>query len=328
MLSLSGCYVSKQAYYQGKLIFSRQKIDEVLKSDKLTPQEKRKLELSKVVLAFAEKNGLKSEGSYSTFVHTNEPVVSYLVYASPKDKLELKKWWFPIVGSVPYLGFFHKEDRDEEAAKLEKQDLDVFQAGASAFSLLGWFSDPIYSPMLRHKDNDFAHLLFHELTHKTFWAPDKAQFNENLAEFVALTLMQQYVKENSNATDYKLYLEGRADDELFKAWLKELKSELQKLYAEKIDIDQMMKKKSEIFESFLSTAKLPKFKTRDYAGTLKKPWNNARVLATSIYSPELEPFEKAFHCLREPQIGAFLERLKSAIKATGNGQEALQELCK
>ncbi len=320
--------MSKQAYYQGKLILSREAVDEVLAADRVTEAQKKKLLFTKEVLKFAADNGLEFGGSYQHYIHTEQPVVSFLVYAAHKDKLELKKWWFPIVGSVPYIGYFHKEDRDEEAKKLENDDLDVYKTGASAFSLLGWISDPIYTSMLNYTDMELAHLLFHELTHKTFWSPDKVTFNENLAEFVAIHLTQLYVEKLGNKAEYQDYLDKRGDNVLYRNWLSALRADLKNLYQTNKDPrDILLKKKAELFQLYLSSQKLPKFKTDEFAFVPKRQWNNASVLAASIYMPDIEIFEKAWECLQRPKMGAFLMKLKDAIKITGNGPSALDSFC-
>src|SRR5690606_18969091 len=115
------------------------------------------------------------------------------------DRLEFVTWWFPVVGSVPYIGYFDKADRDAKATELKQQGYDVSVGGAGAFSSLGWFEDPIFSSMLDRGPADTAHLFIHELTHRTLWIPGSTEFNENLAEYVSYRLTPQYLRKTKRA---------------------------------------------------------------------------------------------------------------------------------
>src|SRR5690606_17982044 len=127
---------------------SRRHTDDLLR-DPTTPAPVRtKLLRLKELRAYAHSQGLAAGEAYRYYIHLPEPSVSYVVQAAYPDRLQSLTWWFPIVGTVPYLGFFDRQARDEKAAELSRQGYDVETAGVSAFSSLGWFEDPIYSPML------------------------------------------------------------------------------------------------------------------------------------------------------------------------------------
>jgi predicted aminopeptidase len=101
-----------------------------------------------------------------------------------RDELKSKTWWFPIVGRVPYKGFFDVDMAKRAARDLDDGDFDVYLRPASAFSTLGWFNDPLLSTTLRSDSIDLANTVIHELTHNTFYAPGRADFNESFANFV------------------------------------------------------------------------------------------------------------------------------------------------
>lgn len=329
LTSLSGCYVLQQAWHQNNLINGREPIEAVRRDPKTPDALRSKLDLATDVIAYADEQGLHTERSYRYFIDTPHNAVSFIVQAAKPDALEFKTWWFPVVGRVPYLGFFDVKDRDREARKLEAEGWDVATGGAAAFSSLGFFEDPLYRPMLKQADADLVHLLFHELTHRTFWSNGSAKFNENLAEYVGLTLTRRYLKDKGRAQDYETFLAERRDRNLFRGWLAALRKELTALYGSrhKMAGDQLAAKKAGVFETF-TTEKLPRFETARYRWVAEKKWNNASILAASLYTPDTARFERAHACFgADKPVRAFLDALKLAEDRHDDVFRALDSLC-
>ena len=93
-------------------------------------------------------------------------------------------WWFPVVGRVPYKGYFDFDLAKKAEETLYDRGFDVYLRPSPAFSTLGWFNDPLLSTSLRADTLDLANTVVHELTHNTFYAPGSAVFNESFANFV------------------------------------------------------------------------------------------------------------------------------------------------
>ena len=74
--------------------------------------------------------------------------VVWVVSASDPLSFQPRTWTFPVVGSVPYLGWFNRDDARAFADELKGQGYDVDLRGADAYSTLGWFEDPILSTMV------------------------------------------------------------------------------------------------------------------------------------------------------------------------------------
>lgn len=194
--AVQSCYVTKQAFWQNNLFNSRKEVRIALKDPNVSESEKTKLLYFQKVVAYAEQAGLFARGSYSHYIQNKDPVVSYTVQAAYKEKLEPLTYWFPIIGRVPYLGFFSKEERDEVAGQLKNDGFDIDKGGATAFSGLGWFEDPIYKSMLNSSLDGLSALVFHELTHKNLWFPGQSQFNEQLASFIEDHLNRLFLMDN------------------------------------------------------------------------------------------------------------------------------------
>ena len=194
MLFLSGCYVTRLAYKQVSLLATRKNIDYVIAQEKTPPNVRKKLILTKDIIAFAEEEGLNTDDAYNTYIKIDGDSISYTVFAAYTDRLELLKWWYPVVGEVPYRGYFSTKERDAEAKKLANAGYDIHTSNVDAFSSLGWFSDPIYSTMLQRSVWSLADLIFHELTHRTYWIQNNSEFNESIAEYVAYRLTVEFLQ--------------------------------------------------------------------------------------------------------------------------------------
>jgi predicted aminopeptidase len=329
-LGASGCYVTRQAWHHQKLYFSKKPVSEVI-NDPETPSKTRDaLESTQRVLDFASAHGLKTTGAYVTYIETPKPVVSYIVQAAFRDRLELKTWWFPIVGSVPYLGYYEASDRDAKASQLKREGYDVTTGGVGAFSSLGWFDDPLFSSMLSRSHAELANLLFHELIHRTIWIPGSSEFNENLAEYGAVFLTDQYFTKKNVDPSFSQYKKKLKDKEIFRAWLWDLHRTLKHLYETNPKPSEtiLLKSKASIFQAFTSPPKRPKFEIVDYIG--QQEWNNATLLSETLYAPDTNRFATAHACFGEnKRFGAFLEAIRNAHNQTKGGEasQTLARLC-
>jgi len=170
---------------QIRVLLNSQRIDVLLADPKVPDDVKLKLRLVREIKAFGEDElGLKPSSNYESFYDTKGQPITYIVSACRKDRFQPHLWWFPIIGDVPYKGFFNKEDAVAEAKELEAQGLDVSLGTAAAYSTLGYFPDPVLSTMLEYPEEQLVALILHELTHGTIYLPGGADFNEGLASFV------------------------------------------------------------------------------------------------------------------------------------------------
>jgi predicted aminopeptidase len=134
---------------------------------------------------FAEDSlGLEAGDSFTTFTQLKSDTLVLVLSGAYPDKLEEKTWWFPIVGRVPYKGYFDAGEAKRAADRLRRDGFDAYLRPASAFSTLGWFNDPLVSTTLRSDSIDLVNTVIHEITHNTYYAPGGATFNESFANFV------------------------------------------------------------------------------------------------------------------------------------------------
>jgi predicted aminopeptidase len=181
----TGRYLLRAGWEEGKILHRRRPITAIVRDSALAAPVRQKLNLVLAARAFAaESIGLEAKESFTTYTQLTSDTLVLVLSGAYKDQLKPKTWWFPIVGRVPYKGFFDVEMARKAARDLDNGDFDVYLRPASAFSTLGWFNDPLLSTTLRADSLDLANTVIHELTHNTFYAAGRADFNESFANFV------------------------------------------------------------------------------------------------------------------------------------------------
>ena len=156
--------------------------NKTLLADTATPADVKKF-LSAVedIRGFAvDKIGLNKNKNFSSFVKVDRDYLVDNVYAARADTFAQYFWRYPILGAMPYKGFFSKSDAEKEAASIGKKGFDVHIAEINGFSTLGILRDPAYSFMKRYGPYSLSSLLFHELTHATIFIKNQPSFNEDL----------------------------------------------------------------------------------------------------------------------------------------------------
>jgi predicted aminopeptidase len=185
VLTPTGRYLLRAGWEEGKILARRRPIAELVADATTSAQLRSKLVLVLAARAFARDSlGLETGQSFTTFSRLDRDTLVLVLSGAYRDKLKAHTWWFPVVGRVPYKGYF-----DFGAARAAERDLsargyDARLGAASAFSTLGWFNDPLLPTTLRSDSLTVANTVIHELTHNTFYAPGGAVFNESFANFV------------------------------------------------------------------------------------------------------------------------------------------------
>jgi len=184
-LSLSGCYYGQLAEGQLTLMMRRQPIAEA-RVDPNHPEEVRRLlSLVSQVRDYAKVLGLEVDGQYTSYVDWPDDRIVTTLVRTRAGTLESVPWWFPVVGSLPYKGYFDREHAEAEAHSLEETgEYEVCVSGVSAYSTLGWLDDPVTRPMLLRGAASLVETVFHELVHATAFLPGDADFNEGVAQFI------------------------------------------------------------------------------------------------------------------------------------------------
>jgi predicted aminopeptidase len=316
--SCSGCspvYVARAGWAQWRILAARRPLGEVLEDPATDPESRRKLLLARQARAFA-RHVLEMEvgEQYTSYAEAKDEVLAWIVSAARKDRLEAKTWWFPVVGRVPYKGYPTLEAAEKAQGKLEADGFDTFLRPTSAFSTLGWFSDPILSTFLRQDDVDLVATVIHELAHSHLWVPGNVRFNESFATFAGDVGAIRFFCGPGDVTSGTVECaESRRrwnDAQAFSTFLDGLVEELEVIYARPgSDTASRVAARDSILSGLRESLGQDPTTPAPVGNFLARPLNNAVILARMQYYHRLEDFQR------------FLERedgdLSAALRALG-----------
>jgi predicted aminopeptidase len=297
---LGGCesmhYYSQAIQGQYRILEDRQPISEIL-SDPASPEFLRqRLAYVLTVRQFAEDElELPVNKHYQSYVDLRRPFVVWNVFAAPEFSLAPKTWCYPIVGCAAYRGYFSEENAREYAAGLSHQGYDVYVAGVTAYSTLGWFDDPVLSTFLQYSKAQLAALIFHELAHQVLYAKGDTAFNESFATAVEQEglLRWQLVRHSSNI--YGAYLENYQRRQQFIRLIMQYRPILEKLYGSKASAMHKREQKASIFSKLRQ--EFEHLKTAEnglaaYDNWINNSLNNAKISSMVTYHELVPVFQK------------------------------------
>ena len=180
----TGRYLLRAGWEEGKILARRRPIAALAADPASPPGLRAKLALVLAARTFAHDSlGLATGQSFTTFSPLDRDTLVLVLSGAYRDRLKAHTWWFPVVGRVPYKGYFSFDEARRQERALAARGFDARLGAASAFSTLGWFNDPLLPPTLRADSLTLANTVIHELTHSTWYAPGGAVFNESFANF-------------------------------------------------------------------------------------------------------------------------------------------------
>ncbi len=334
----AGCdglfYVLRAAEGQFGVQGATEPIDDVLASDRLSEEDETKLRLLVKAREYAaETIGLDAGECYTTFYDSGGDPVVFSLSASPRDALEPVTWWFPIFGSQEHLMFFDEEYLRRVERELIDSGHDTYTYEVDAYSTVGFFKDPIRSPMLRRHTLSAVDTIFHELLHNTIWRPSEPVFNESLATFVGRTAAVEFLQvefgEDSSWGDVGAAY--YADVDTVNEFLLDLYDELATYYAGSLSKEEKTAGREAIYqagrERFV-TQVMPGLNYPEiFAGYTELPTNNAWMRAHYRYHLDLGAFDEVFAELGG-DWSAMLDVFQSAARAANDPFEYVRDWLK
>jgi predicted aminopeptidase len=265
-----------------------------------------------------EELGLKESRNYTNYVELDRDYLAAVVSASAKDSFSTYEWNYPVVGKMPYKGFFDIKGARKERIKLEKKGLDVWIRGVDAFSTLGWFKDPLYSYMRSYSVDRLADLIIHELLHATVFIKGKAKFNEELAEFTGSEGARLYMESRFGfeSPEYNEMTAAETDNKKFIDIIQDLIARLDVLYASGADREKLLQEKKNIISAVQENFEIEydnNFKSERYRGFSKLEINNAYLDLYRLYHPT-DNFYEDLYKRSGKDLAAFITAAKTISK--------------
>lgn len=307
----------RAGWEEAGILMRRKPLQSLIEDPQLDTELKRKFQLVLDAREFAKQSGLKPGGSYTKYSAVDRDVLVWVLNAAPKTSLQPKTWWFPIVGRVPYKGYFHKEQGVSAAEELKAEGYDVYLRPSPAMSTLGWFDDPLLSTIVRFDDVSLVETVIHEILHNTIWVRNDVIFNESLANFVGAKGAELYFSSRGNEGLAKTASERWADEKVYAQFLEITSKKLETLYESDLSGDAKLAKRETIFAEAYKDWDSDAVKTNMYKEMGLK-LNNASIGAHRIYMTRLDLFDQAY-ALCGNSLDKFLEFLKALAK-NGEGE--------
>ena len=257
--------------------------------------------------------GLNDTDNYKTLYDQHGEELMWVVLACEPFRLKEKRWDFPVVGSVPYKGYFDREKAMKEKESLEKDNWDVSIRNPSGWSTLGWFTDPILSGMLRRSDGDLASLIIHEMVHATLYVKDSTDFNENLASFIGDRGAEKFLATAFGDTSRK-YREFIFEDTDYRKVAEHMLRATRKLdslyttFSESDSIARKKERKKEFIQRIVNT-----MDTISWGDGKKRTNRWSRRLPNNTYFMSFKTYESKHDTMKEEWETRFHNDLRSMI---------------
>jgi predicted aminopeptidase len=316
-------YLLPQAWGQLDIIFNSVSITDALASGELADWQERKLRLILDARRFAgEELHLNTADAYETFYNTGSQTLAWNVSACAKHTFAPKMWEFPLVGTVPYLGYFDQHQAADKVLELRAEGLDVLTYEVNAYSTLDFLPNPVFSGMLEYDDLTLVDTICHELLHGTVWSSTSTTFNESLATFVGRRgAIDYFVDRRSEEPIFEqTAIEWYADIDTYNAFVFSLFEDLQEYYGQEgMTQTKAIDGREAIFqaarERFVTEVQPTMFRPEAFDWAIDLPTNNAWILANTRYNQGLEVFA-AVHAMTGEDWRESLRVFREAAKSS------------
>lgn len=294
--SLCGCanlgYYAQSVRGHLDLMSRTRPLADVLADPSVPAPRRERLALARDLRGFAiARLGLPENGSYTHYADLGRPRVVWNVTTTDEFSVHPDRSCFVVVGCLNYRGYFDRADAKAHAERLREQGKDVYVSGATAYSTLGWFKDPLLNTMIDRPEPDLADVIFHELAHQKLYIPGDSGFNEAFATAVADHGVRRWYEAHADEQTYRAWARSNERRAEFNRLLARTRANLEAIYARELPVEEKRAaKRAEFAAMKLAYAEL-KSSWGGYDGYdafMARDLNNAHLALIATYN-ELVP---------------------------------------
>jgi predicted aminopeptidase len=312
-------YLTRAGFEETRILHSRQRIDRLVSRPDIDPELRRSLGLVLQTRDYAARLGLEAKQTYTTYSDVGRDTLLLVLQAAPKDCICPYTWKYPIVGRIPYKGFFDPVAARREAARFASRGYDSYLRPSSAFSTLGWFNDPLLSTALTRDSVELAVTVFHEIAHNTLYVKSATPFNESFAQMVGHRSAQAFFAERGDSARAQQAADRWHDEIVLGDYYAALVERLETLYSQHPDsatLEEGRRSAAAWARSQLEGPIAQRFRTYRIGRLTERPINNAQLIGARIYRTRLDLFDRWYE-----QHDRDVSRSVSALKTLMQGAE-------
>ena len=290
-------YLTRAGIEETRILQARRPIAELVADPRTDPALRAELGLVLESRDFAAKLGLEAKETYTTYADIGRDTLLLVLQAAPRDCICPYTWKYPIVGRIPYKGFFDTRAARREADKLAGQGYDIWLRPSGAFSTLGWFNDPLLSTAVTADSVELAATVFHEIAHNTLYVKSATPFNESYAQFVGYHSAQSFFREKGDTLLARRAADRWHDEIVLGEFYAGLVARLQALYDTHPDSAALEQGRAEAGAWARAQLEGPlrdRLRTFTIGRVPERPVNNARLISARIYRTRLDLFDRWF----------------------------------
>lgn len=288
-------YLTRAGFEETRILQARKSITTLAADPATRPELRSQLRLVLDTRDYAATVGLAAKQTYTTYADVGRDTLLLNLSAAPKDCICAYTWKYPIVGRIPYKGFFDVRAAQREANRLAARGYDVYLRPAAAFSTLGWFNDPLLSTALTSDSVELAALVFHEIAHNTLYVRSATPFNESYAQLVAYRAAEHFFRARGDSAAAQRAADRWHDEIVLGEYYDSLAARLGRLYASHPAPEALDSGRADAARWARQQLEGPvggRLLTYRIGKLAERPINNAQLVGARIYRTRLDLLDR------------------------------------